>query len=175
MGVCSVVCRLLPASIEAEVLPLPETFRVLSYWTDERMAFYGGDLILKLAEECSDIEFLIAGADGCGVACSSNVTFLGRRETLDDVYPRVSVFLRLPKHDSLSAMVLESLARGRYVVYNKNFPHCRRADTLEQVRAVIQEIRRFSEPNRVGADFVRENFSLQREAECLHRAYGRIL
>ena len=174
LGVAAQVCRLLPRSIEAEVLPLPETFRVLSYWTDERRAFYGGDLILELAREFEDIEFLIAGADGHSAAHSSNVTFLGQRATLDDVYARVSVFLRLPKHDSLSAMVLESLARGRYVIYNKAFPHCRRADTMSEVRSALQEIRGLGEPNRAGAAFVEEHFNLQREADILRRVYNQL-
>ena len=175
LGIRAEVCRLLPASIEAEVMPLPDRFCVLSYWFDDRRTFYGGDMILQLARELPDLEFIIAGAEGKGAPRLPNVTFLGRLKNLEDVYPRVSVFLRLPEHDSLSAMVLESLARGRYVIYNKDFPHCLRADTLEQVRSAMQEIRRLSKPNRAGAAFVRKNFSLQREAECLRRVYGRIL
>ncbi len=174
LGIAAQVCRLLPSSIEAEVLPLPEKFRVLSYWTDERRTFYGGDLILELAKELDDIDFLIAGADGHDVPHSSNVTFLGQRETLDHIYPRVWVFLRLPKHDSLSAMVLESLARGRYVIYNKAFPHCRRAETMSELRSTLREIRDLAEPNRAGAAFVKEQFSLQHEADILRRVYNRL-
>lgn len=174
LGIAAQVCRLLPRSIEAEVLPLPDRFRVLSYWTDERRAFYGGDLILKLAGEIDDIEFLIAGADGEDTGRSPNVTFLGMRENLDDVYARVSVFLRLPEHDSLSAMVLEALARGRYVIYNKAFPHCRQADTMPEIRSALQEFRGLAEPNRAGAAFVKERFSLQREADSLRRVYHQL-
>jgi len=174
LGIDAQVCRLLPRSIEADVLPLPKTFCVLSYWTDERRTFYGGDVILALAAEFDDIEFLIAGAEGHGAPHPSNVTFLGQQATLDDVYAGVSVFLRLPKHDSLSAMVLESLARGRYVIYNKAFPHCRQAGTMSELRSALQEIRRLDEPNRAGAAYVKEHFSVQREADSLRRVYDQL-
>ena len=175
LNIDATVCRLLPASIEAEILPLPDRFRVLSYWFDDRRAFYGGDLILELARQMPDVEFLIAGAGGKGVARPANVTFLGTLADMEPVYRQIAVFLRLPEHDSLSAMVLESLARGRYVIYNKDFPCCRPARTLEEVRAALDELRRSSEPNREGAEFVRASFSLQNEADTLRRIYDRIL
>lgn len=172
LGIEASVCRLLPNSIEANVMPLPDRFRVLSYWADNRKAFYGGDIILELASQMPDVEFLIAGAYGKDAPVLPNVNYLGKLSNLEEIYRKTSVFLRLPEHDSLSAMVLEALARGRYVIYNKDFPYCHRADTLEHVRAKLEEIRRLTEPNRAGSEFVRERFSLQREAESLERVYA---
>lgn len=175
LGIEASVCRLLPDSIEADVLPPPDRFRVLSYWFDDRRTFYGGDLILELARRMPDVEFLIAGAYGKGAPHVPNVTFLGRLTDMEPVYRKIAVFLRLPEHDSLSAMILESLARGRYVVCNRDFPCCRHAATLEEVQTVLAEIRRLTEPNREGARFVREHFSLQTEAEALRRVYEPML
>lgn len=172
LGIQARVCRLLPGSIEAEVMPLPDRFRVLSYWFDDRRTFYGGDLILELARRMPEMEFLIVGARGEGAPRLPNVSFLGRVDDLDPIYQRVSVLVRIPQHDSLSVMVLEALARGRYVIYNKDFPCCSRADTLEEIRAALEEIRQLTEPNREGSRCVRQQFTLQKEADCLSRVYG---
>lgn len=173
-GIHAEVCRLLPASIESEAMPLPEAFRVLSYWNDERMAFYGGRTILEVARRMPDVEFLIVGATGAGVTAPGNVRFLGQVSNLDPIYEKTSVFLRLPEHDSLSAMVLEALARGRFVVCNRDFPHCLRAETVDQVWTALRRLADAKAPNHDGAVFVQERFSLDREADGLRRLYARL-
>ena len=175
LGIEASVCRLLPDSIEAEVLPLPEQFRVLSYWFDDRRVFYGGDLILALARQMPDVEFLIAGAYGKDAPVVPNVKYLGRLDSLDSVYRQTSVFLRFAQHDSLSAMVPEALVRGRYVICNRDYPGCHRADTLPEARRALDEIRTKIEPNMPGSRFVRENFSLQREADSLALVYASVI
>jgi hypothetical protein len=172
VGLQATVCRLLPSSIEAEVIPLPGVFRVLSYWFDDRRSFYGGDTIIELARRMPDVEFLIAGAFGKGAVAPANVRFLGRVTDMDPIYAQTSVFLRLPKHDSLSVMVLEALARGRYVIYNKNFPHCLRADSLEQVQQALNDVRCRRSSNLEGADFVKQSFRLDEQAQVLARVYA---
>ncbi len=173
LGLESTVCRLLPPSIEAEPLKMPDRFRVLSYWFDDRLSFYGGDIVFEQARRLPDVEFLIAGAHGRGAPHLPNVRFLGRVKDLDPVYAKTSVLLRLPKHDSLSVMVLEALARGRYVVYNKDFPCAMRADTPDQVHAALLELRERTEPNDEGARMVRRQFSLRNEADAAGTAYAR--
>ncbi len=175
VGIAAEVCRLLPASIQAEVLPLPDRFRVLSYWWDDKCSYYGGDCLLEVARRMPEVEFLVAGAKGRGAPKLPNVRFLGRLDSLDAVYADVSAFVRMPIHDSLSAMILESLARGRYVVCNQALPACRRATTPEELRAALEEIRRMTAPDYQGARYVRAHFSLEREADVLRRVYGRIL
>ncbi len=175
LGIDAEVCRLLPASIEAEVLPLPEKFRVLSYWFDDRRTFYGGEIILGAARCLPDVEFIIAGAEGRGAPTLPNVTYLGRLDQLEEIYARVSVFVRMPEHDSLSAMVLEALARGRYVICNKPFDECLYADSLDSLCAAIGQARSQSVPNRAGAAVVKSSFRLQAEAHVLARVYGRVL
>ena len=174
LGIKATVCRLLPPTIEADTLPLPEQFRVLSYWFDDRRTFYGGDTLLAVARRMTDVEFLIAGAYGKGAPQLPNVRYLGHVQDMEPVYRDVSVFVRIPEHDSLSVMALESLARGRYVIYNKDFPTCHRADTLEQVCTALEETRARTVPNVDGTSFVRARFSLQTEADTLARVYSGI-
>ena len=138
-GIDTKVVRLIPEKVQSDVLKLPETFSVLSYWSDETMGFYNGSLVFRLAEAFPHVPFRIVGANGSGVQAPDNVTFLGRCD-LENVYRDVSVLIRMPEHDSLGMMVLEMLARGRYVIYNKKLDHCHFAETFEQAKAALQEI-----------------------------------
>jgi glycosyltransferase involved in cell wall biosynthesis len=174
LGIHAEVCRLLPRAIEAEVQPLPSTFRVMSYWFDDRREFYGGDTILAAARALPDVEFRILGANGNGAPQLPNVAYLGMRRDMDQQFAAVSAFIRMPRHDSLSAMVLEAMARGRYVVYNKPFPTCDQAADVDSLIAALHTIRQRPTPNHIGAEFVRANFSLDREAETLRNLYHRL-
>lgn len=169
------VVRLLPATIEAQPIPLPDRFAVLSYWSDARFEFYGGPIVMQLAEEFSDVAFHIVGATGQNVNAPDNVRFHGFVSDLSDIYRQSSVLIRLPEHDSLSAMVLEMLARGRYAIYNKPLEGCEPARSIEDVRAALERIRIQSTPNLTGARIVREQFSLDREAQTLRRIYDQLL
>jgi len=172
MGIEAEVVRLLPRHIEADVEPLPQRCTVLSYWSDGQRDFYKGDVIMKLAEEFPQHEFRILMATGRGEHAPPNVKFLGYRTDMPQVYSEATVLIRLPEHDSLSAMVLEMLARGRYVIYNKQLEGCHYAEDFVEARRALEEISRLHEPNVSGARMVKERFSLDREAaklaEVLH-------
>jgi len=168
ISIRSHVVRLLPKFIEADVEPLPEKFTVLSYWGNNRRDFYGGDIVLKLAEEFPQFEFRILMATGEGEEVSlPNVKFLGYRKDMPRIYSESSVLIRLPKHDSLAKMPLEMLARGRYVIYNKKVPGCHFARNLTEARRALLEISQLRDPNIAGARMVKERFSLDKEAAKL--------
>lgn len=171
LGIDSEVVRLLPDAVEAEIEPLPEQFSVLSYWNDKRLKFYGGEIILRLAEALPDVPFRIVGAKGEGVEASANVAFLGYVDDLSEIYRQSTVFLRMPEHDSLSAMVLEALARGRHVIYNKPFPGCVTATNYEEALTALRRLREQGELNREGSERVKREFSCDREAEKLGEVY----
>ena len=166
LGIKAGTVRLLPISIEAEIEPLPQKFSVLGYWLDGRRDFYGGGITLQLAREFSDIEFKIAGTTGEGQPTPPNVKFLGFRDNMSEIYSQASALIRIPVHDSLSVMVLEMLARGRYVIYNKELPGCHFATNLAQARAALLEIKQKSEPNKLGAEEVKNNFSLDKQSRA---------
>ncbi len=170
LGIEATVCRLLPATVRAEVLPMPKTFRVLTYWRDAQAKFYGSETVRELARQMSETEFLIAGAEGKSACMPENVKFLGVVDMVP-VYEQTSVFLRIPEHDSLSAMVLEALARGRHVVYNQPFPHCHLAKTVEEIRSALEHTRTLSGPNVAGSEMVRKQFNPNMEAEQARRVY----
>ncbi len=175
VGIRAQIVRLLPVTVQADVEPLPEEFSVLNYWLEGRREFYGGDIVRQLAGEFSKIKFQVVGVSGVGESFPPNVTFLGFQKDMLPIYSNSSVLIRLPKHDSISAMVLEMLARGRYVIYNKRLKGCHYASTLDEARKALMQIRNIRRPNTEGADMVRKHFSPDKEAEVLAAIYRRMM
>ena len=167
MAISASVVRLLPARIEAEVEPMPHEFTVLSYWPDSRKEFYGGDIVLQLAKEMPHVKFNITGALGAEDEALPNVVYLGFHENIEEIYRESSALIRLPEHDSVSAMVLEMLARGRYVIYNKRIPGCVFAKNYEETKKSLQNIMLKKEPNTEGANYVKKEYSIMNEAKKL--------
>ena len=174
LGIKAQVVRLLPKQIEAEIEPLPQKFSVLSFWWDGRRDFYGGDIVFELAKEFPDIKFRVVGTTGEGEKAPPNVEFLGFQKDLSKIYGQSSVFIRIPEHDSVSAMVLEMLARGRYVIYNKKLQGCHFANGVSEARKAFKHIIKKTTPNTKGSEMVREYFSLDKEAAKLNQIYANL-
>ncbi len=155
IGIESKLLRLLPEAIVGQVTPLPEQPVILSYWDDERFEFYGGDIV-------------IARATGKGLTeVPSNVQFLGLVDNMQEMYRNSTCLIRIPKHDGLSAMVLEAMANGRYVIYNHKCPCTYFAADLKSARTALEEILEKQQPNVEGADYVKKNFDIDVEANRL--------
>ncbi len=165
----SVVC-LFPERIEADAMPLPKKFTVLSYWPNYAKDYFAAETVYRLARDFPETEFQILKATGDRTISLGNLKFLGPRDDMEKVYAQASVLIRLPKHDSLSAMVLEMLARGRYVIYNKDFPYCHQAGGYDDAKKALVDIMKLPEPNYKGSQFVRENFSVSEESRKLKAA-----
>jgi glycosyltransferase involved in cell wall biosynthesis len=171
-GITAPVVRLLPKAVEVPLEPLPPKPVALSYWNPSSRDLYQSSLVMHLAASMPELTFLIVGDDGAGIHPLPNVKFLGRLPNLDDVYSQVSIYIRLVKHDSLSAMVLEALARGRYVIYSKPFPHAEMATTFDQTRAALVRLVEQTRPNEEGAAYVKSHYSLQEQVNFLKRWYA---
>ena len=165
------VVRLLPGSVRAEIMPLPPRPAVMCYWNDPYAEFHRAGWIMDLARRFPDVPFRIAAATGQGLQAPPNVHFLGWQKDLNDVYRSCTIFLRLVRHDSLSAMVLEALARGRHVIYTKDVPHCRHVQTLEQAAGALSELIAAADVNEAGATWVRANFDPAEEISKLASVY----
>ncbi|MCB9852242.1 MAG: glycosyltransferase [Phycisphaerales bacterium] len=179
LGVSGDVVRLLPKSTSSDVCDLPQVPAVVTYLPDSAQDFYRIDIIRTLARTFPKVPFYIAANDGrSAVDCPANMRFLGEVEDMDAVYRKVSVLVRICEHDSLSAMVLEALARGRYVVYSETFPHTSHACDAQTAAACLADILRASSPNLDGARYVAREFSwrheLQRLKECYEQAIERV-
>ncbi|MBC5805438.1 MAG: hypothetical protein DLM53_03215 [Candidatus Eremiobacter antarcticus] len=170
---CGVTLR--PAS------PLPAgALTVLAYLPDSRWDFYGGRLIEELARELPDVNFLVAANEGHGRSLSANVTFLGWRSTMDEIYERCHALVRMPEHDGLSSMVIEALAAGRHVVWNHRMPGCLYALTADDMRARVLELRQLQQAGRLslnhaGKEYADSEFAVATVAEKMHTRFESIL
>jgi len=112
--------RTLPATTP----PLPDEFRVLTYWSDGRADVLGAAAVLAAARALPAIEFDVVGTGGATFDAPDNATFHGRVEDVGPYHLSSVVSVRLAVHDAVpGAMVLESLAYARHVVYSYEYPH----------------------------------------------------
>jgi hypothetical protein len=149
--------------VDLQPMP-PEPLTVLAYLPSSKFEFYGGDIVLSLAERFADTRFLIVGNDGAGRVAPSNVTFLGYRTDMEAIYARSHVLLRLPQHDGLSFMALEALNHGREIIWNQPFEASRLALTENEAAAHLRDLRsrlRAGElsPNIRGREYVLAQYS----------------
>lgn len=175
MGIHGEIVRLVPKAVNADLMPLPSRPAAMAYWADGRADFYGRPIIYALARRWPDMPFRIVGPSGRDPSAPANVEFLGFQKDLGPVYAQTSVLVRVLEHDSISAMVLEALARGRDVIYSREFPGTRHAtNEASAVTAMSQHIATYG-VNSAGASYVRSEFSPSRWAETLVRAYDGVL
>lgn len=145
--------------------PASEKFTVLTYIPNERSDFYGPDLFLNVAKSFPDINFLIAGTTAKQYQpLPKNVKALGWVKDMDSLYANVHVCVRIPEHDGLSTFILESLARGKDVIYKYPFDYCLQAENEFEFKTVLQN--RYSlfakgiwDSNHAGAEFIAKEFN----------------
>jgi glycosyltransferase involved in cell wall biosynthesis len=146
-------------------LPLPARSTVLAYLPEPRADFYGARTVAKVAASLRDQEFLIVG--GKPSLAGPNITTLGRVTDMTAVYARTSVLLRLAEHDGLSKMVLEALACGRHVVWNRPFPYCTLAQTPEHAELALKRLALRPTLQTDASRFVRREYSQARMVDGL--------
>ena len=117
--------------IEAKVVPLsvlqqtepkplpPPPLTIVIYAPASKWAFYRGPLMLAIAEKFPDVRFLVVAHDGTGVTATPNVSFLGYRSDMAEIYARSHAVLRFVDHDGLSYMVMEAMEAGRHVIWDR--------------------------------------------------------
>jgi O-antigen/teichoic acid export membrane protein len=129
--------------------PLPSApLTVLVYLPDERFDFYGGQMVLALADRFRGMRFIVVGGKGKGVSYPENMTFLGWQLDMNRVYDNCHVLLRMAQHDGLSFMVVEALNHGRHVIWNYKYPGAVFASTKEDV---VREFLSLQERLRTGS------------------------
>lgn len=131
---------------------------ILTYLPTRRRAFYGEEVLIQAIEANPDLQFYIVGDESHSLQHYPNVNSLGWVENLEETWPKIGVLLRITKHDGMPRMVLEALARSRYVIYSQPFEGCWFADSPAQVAEHLARFRGLETPNRIGPTITR-NFS----------------
>ena len=150
--------------VAESVAPLPTRFRVLTYLPAPRRRFYGEKRVYALAVSMPAIEFLVIGNGEPDPAAPPNVRFCGHVQDAGELIDAATILVRLPEHDGTSLMVLEALARGRYVLWTHKFPGVHAvADDAAALHGLQELYRAHLEgslrANLAGPPFVRGNFA----------------
>lgn len=141
---------------------------VLSYIPEVRADFYGIDSFINLAKKFPEIDFVIAGSEAKEYQpLPSNLKALGWVNDMGQVYDKSHVAVRFPEHDGLSNFILESLARGKKVLYKYPFNFCEYcaddAGLEKSIQALYADFKEGkSLVNKDGADFIESNFNSDR-------------
>ena len=138
---------------------MPASLTILVYLPKERESFYGFEIVKELIKNNSLYQFHILMNDEEKFGNYSNVTFFDKTDKMDELYGNCSVLLRILAHDGYSAMVVEALSFGRYVIRNYKTPHCYIARDIDEIQHALHEIAGKTEPNHDGVKFVQTHFS----------------
>ncbi|WP_166259501.1 glycosyltransferase family 4 protein [Marinobacter salicampi] len=136
---------------EIESAPAAELPKgVLTYLPTKRRTFYGEEVLINAVEANPDLQFYVVGDESHSLQHYPNVTSLGWVDNLEHVWPEVGVLLRITKHDGMPRMVLEALARSRYVIYSEPFKGCWFARAPEEVSEHLEYFKSLKTLNRIG-------------------------
>lgn len=130
------------ASFEKEFEPhIPSgRFTVLSYIADKRSGFYGMNEFLQLAIDFPEINFVIVGTEANDYEpLPNNVKAMGWVEDMGIYFDQAHMTMRFPEHDGLSNFILESMARGKQVLYRYAYTGCLASPTYEDLRSNLQK------------------------------------
>lgn len=145
----------------------------LSYVQLRRFDFYGGDKIVKLANQWKNYTFLLILGDiteippGFVEKMPKNVMISPRveRNKMPELYKRSKFFIRYTQHDGLSLSVLEALYFNLEVLWTYDFPCTRKIETLEELSDSIPSLIDSWHPNDAGHAYVIEHFSIEKWRE----------
>jgi len=168
-GISAEICNFASFDKKFEAkLPTEKKLNVLSYIPKERSDFYGIEMLLRVAKNLPTIQFLIAGTKAEEYQpLPQNVQALGWVKNMDEVYDRSHVAVRIPEHDGLSTFILESLARGKEVIYKYSFDYCYQCTNEDELTRRLKELedafnRGEWKVNSDGIDFIADEFSRER-------------
>ncbi|HUU84109.1 MAG TPA: glycosyltransferase [Phycisphaerae bacterium] len=155
--------------------PLPDDFAVLCYLPTRRRAFYGGQVIDRLIERMPDVRFIILADAETDYSGRENVESPGYVEDLAATIRRATVHVRPTCHDGMPRLVLEMLSFGRYVIASHPYPGCHQAAQPEEVERILRRLRRLTQLNLSGREWVRQHFETAKAAGLLRDQMQRCL
>ncbi len=166
IGISAEICNFVSFEKKFEAkIPKENKLNVLSYIPKERSDFYGVEMFIKVAKNLPDVQFLIAGTDAEEYEpLPENLQALGWVKNMDKVYDRTHVSVRIPEHDGLSTFILESLARGKEVIYKYAFDNCHSCINEDELTLRIEDLKaKFNRGewkiNSDGIEFIASEFS----------------
>lgn len=171
IGIDAIEIPIVPNWNNTNYSKLPNKHAILVYLPEKKEEFYGLEYVKYVAEKYPELKFYIV-ANNNDILKLKNVEFLGRlsHEEMEKLYDKITILLRMPKHDGLSLMLMEALIKGKEIVYSYNFPYTRYATNKEEVKEEINKIiQKKPEFNKLGHQYVLENYKINDIKEKLKR------
>lgn len=127
-----------------EPAPLPERFCVLLYLPVDAFdrEVFDMDTLLRLPHELPDIDFMVlpSPSETLPGPLPRNLEARAWVEDMEALYREITVYVRLTSHDGMSFMALESLARGRHVIWTHPLDGAIQASGFDQVAAELRAL-----------------------------------
>jgi len=153
---------------EKKELQFPDSkqLSILCYISKNREKYYGWDAVIHSAIQNPNVSYHIVGTEGLGDQ-PSNVHCHGWVSDMEPYFNEVHCTIRFVEHDGLSGFVLESLYRGKQVLYSEPLTHCiyvKNDDELsEQIATMSNKLMEGEDLLNVGgADYIDQNFSREK-------------
>ena len=175
-GVNSHVLPLAPFHMSMELVPMPKTHAVLAYLPEGREDFYGIGFVRQAAAHWPSLPFYVVANGKARLFPEDNIYPLGHLDTeqMEALYKKISILIRITRHDGWPMMVMEALAKGRHVICNQNL--CGQICLADTEAAALRHLEALvkSPPcvNRQGHDYAVGHFSKGRFMDLWHRFCG---
>ncbi|HIP31258.1 MAG TPA: hypothetical protein EYG86_00705 [Crocinitomicaceae bacterium] len=158
-----------------ESFPENKRLQVLSYISKGREEYYGWKEVMQAAKQLPNVDFTIVGTDR-SENLPKNLKCLGWVENMDELFEQCHCTIRFLEHDGLSGFVLESLYRGKQVVYSEPLNHCLHAKNTAEIIGALTELsdkldKEILKPNSEGIEFVKNNFNTEYILSNLIKAF----
>ena len=148
IGITSEYVSLPVAVSRAEPPPLPARFTALLYLPVDAFdrEVFDAETLLRLPAEFPNVRFILIPSPADTLATippgplPANLETPGYISDMDTFYPQISVLVRLTSHDGTSHMALESLSRGRQVIWTYSLPGVIQARGPDEVIAALREL-----------------------------------
>jgi len=142
LGISSRVAPLAAIPETQKVERLPETFTVLLYLPPDRPEFYGRFQYERLMAALTGerMHYIIVGGGEIAVPRGVSAERLGWIHDLGPTYDRCTVLARFTQNDSVSTMVLEALAHGRYVLWSNDAAFVRQIRDYSDLEKSLRDL-----------------------------------
>jgi len=143
------------SDIEPEEIALPKKHAALIYFTEDRESLYGLKRIIEISKIYPDIDYYFIGHFNkkrySEMYPQENLHFLGF-VNLEELWPKISVVIRMTEHDGFPKTIVEAYSKGRYVIHNYPLPGVIYCQTDEEV---IKELKKIVEKNQINKEGIK--------------------
>ena len=175
LGINAIVLPTVPdMALSPEDTTWPFENTVLVYLPHGKEDFYGGSIVFRLAQEFTEVKFMVVANEGKDMPQLPNVEYLGW-VNLSTIWKKVKIYVRLTRTDGQAKMVIEALARGKHVIWSYEYPFCRQVRNFEDARDALRDILNNNQPNIEGMDWAQRTFEPSKMARNYKDVYLKVL